>query len=196
MKLVFISREVYRTKHSLTYLKHLKAQYGSFYLLPEGGTNTAAIKGCEEILNDNDQSFNYICCAVGTGGTISGIINSSSQSQHIIGFPALKGSFLQEDICKFANNLNWHLVTNYHFGGYGKTNDTLIEFINQFKKDYDILLDPIYTGKMMYGILDLIKKGNFKKNSQILAIHTGGLQGIIGINNKLAKKNKPLINLN
>ncbi|MBP0903232.1 1-aminocyclopropane-1-carboxylate deaminase/D-cysteine desulfhydrase [Mariniflexile gromovii] len=193
MQFKFVSREVYREKTSVFFIENLKAEFGEFYLIPEGGTNTLAIKGCEEILTPEDDGVDYICCAVGTGGTISGLINCSKPSQQVLGFPALKGSFLQQDISKFAMKTNWELKTEYHFGGYAKINTELVAFINQFKKQYHIPLDPVYTGKMMFGIFDLIEKGYFPKGTKILAIHTGGLQGIEGMNAVLQKKNLPLI---
>jgi len=110
-----------------------------------------------------------------------------------LGFPALKGGFLKEDIGKFARGNNWKLVTDYHFGGFAKINEALISFINEFKKDYSISLDPIYTGKMMFGIFDMINTGQFPKGSKLLAIHTGGLQGIGGMNMKLKANGLPLI---
>ena len=194
MQFLFVSREGYRSKSSLDFNESLKTKFGEFYLIPEGGTNELAIKGCEEILNSTDNQFDYICACVGTGGTISGLINTAKEHQRILGFPALKGDFLKQDIRKFAKHENWRLVTDYHFGGYGKIKPELIAFINTFKNDYDIPLDPIYTGKMMFGIIDLIENGFFPKNSKILAIHTGGLQGVAGMNLKLKLKNLPLIN--
>lgn len=193
MILQFISREKYRCKTDAIYVSELKNEFGDFYLIPEGGTNALAVKGCEEILTDADKDYDYICCSVGTGGTISGLINSALPHQKIIGFPALKGDFLSEEITKFAKNKNWELNTNYNFGGYAKINDDLIDFINQFKGAHSIPLDPIYTGKMMFGIYDLIDKGYFPKESKILAIHTGGLQGIEGMNQRLKQQDKPLI---
>lgn len=189
----FISRKDYRDKSNPNFISNLKDRFGDFYLIPEGGTNNLAIKGCQEILNEKDSKFDYLCCAVGTGGTVSGIINASKSNQKVLGFSSLKGDFLNKDISKFATSTNWELITDYHFGGYGKINDSLITFINKFKSENKIPLDPIYTGKMMFGIFDLIKKGYFKPNSKILAIHTGGLQGIEGMNAKLKKQNKPLI---
>ena len=195
MQLRFVSREAYRNKASDGFIDDLRKQFGDFYLIPEGGTNNLAIKGCEEILQSQDKEFDYICCAVGTGGTISGLINASYKSQKILGFPALKGDFLQRDIRKFAKQENWELISDYHFGGYAKVSEELITFINEFKKKYGIPLDPIYTGKMMFGIFDLIEKGFFHKDSKILAIHTGGLQGINGMNENLRRKNLPLIEI-
>ena len=186
----FISREDYRNKSSVVFTEKLKEKFGDFYLLPEGGTNDLAVKGCEEILTENDKEFDYICCAVGTGGTISGIINCSRDNQKVLGFPVLKNDFLPEDICRFAKNTNWELVSNFHFGGYGKVTNELIDFINRFYQNHEIPLDPIYTGKMVYGVLDLIENKWFPEQAKILMIHTGGLQGIAGMNKLLKQKNQ------
>lgn len=194
MQLEFVSREDYRLKTELTFLEQLEKKYGSFYLIPEGGTNELAIKGCEEILTNEDAVFDYIGCAIGTGGTISGIINSVLSHQKVLGFPALKGDFLQDEIRNFVQNENWELITDYHFGGYGKINSDLVEFINWFFEQTQIPLDPVYTGKMVFGIVDLIEKNYFPENSKILVIHTGGLQGIQGMNLKLKNKELPTIN--
>ena len=193
MHFKFVTRETYRKKTSRQFIEELTSEFGDFYLIPEGGTNTLAVKGCEDILTESDKDFDYICCAVGTGGTISGLINCSKPGQQILGFPALKGSFLKEDIGKFVHKTNWKLMTDYHFGGYAKINEALISFINEFKNVHGIPLDPIYTGKLMFGLFDLLQKGFFPKGSKILAIHTGGLQGIEGMNKNLKAKGLPLI---
>ena len=196
MQFEFVSREDYRLKSETDFLDYLKKKFGRFYLVPEGGTNELAVRGCEEILTAEDAGFNYVCCAVGTGGTISGISNSALPNQKVLGFPALKGDFLQDEIRIFAKKHNWELITDYHFGGYGKVNSELIAFINQFFDENQIPLDPIYTGKMVFGVIDLIEKNYFPKNSKILLIHTGGLQGIKGMNMKLMNKNLPIIKSN
>lgn len=193
MQLHFVSREDYRLKNEASFLEKLTKEFGSFYLVPEGGTNDLAVQGCEEILLEQDARFDYICCAVGTGGTIAGLINSAKPHQKVLGFPALKGDFLRNEIRNFAKNTNWDLITDYHFGGYGKVNPALIAFINTFYKETKILLDPIYTGKMLFGVIDLIQNNYFPEGSQILAIHTGGIQGIQGMNLKLKNKKQPLI---
>lgn len=193
MNFVFISREQYRLKETPDFVEQLRKDFSDFYLLPEGGTNELAIKGCEEILVPLDSKFTHICSSVGTGGTITGIINSSTNNQNIIGFSSLKGDFLQNDIAKFANKQNWSLNCDFHFGGYGKVTDELINFINTFYLEHQIPLDPIYTGKMMFGIMNLIENNYFPPNSKILAIHTGGLQGIAGMNKALEKKGKTKI---
>jgi len=195
MQLEFVSRTIYREKDSENYLQSLRVQYPNAYILPEGGTNTLAIQGCAEILNDQGYSFDYVCCPVGTGGTLSGIVESSRKEQTVLGFPALKGDFLTAEIKKWTQRTNWKLISDYHFGGYAKIDKTLITFINEFKNAYEIQLDPVYTAKMVYGILDLIASNYFPAKSRILAVHTGGIQGIQGMNMKLAKKGLPTIHL-
>jgi 1-aminocyclopropane-1-carboxylate deaminase len=193
MQFKFVSRETYRSKTSESFITALNNEFDEFYLIPEGGTNDLAVKGCEEILDGVSNDYDYISCAVGTGGTISGLINCSKLRQQVLGFPALKGGFLKQDISKFVEQANWELISDYHFGGYAKINEGLINFMNQFKKDYGIPLDPVYTGKMMFGIVDLINENYFPEGSKILAIHTGGLQGINGMNAKLINRNLPII---
>jgi|TARA_B110000503_G_scaffold102536_1_gene153154 1-aminocyclopropane-1-carboxylate deaminase len=193
MKLEFISREAYRNKTTTNFIKNLQERYEDFYLIPEGGTNNLAVKGCEEILTKEDHQFDYICSCVGTGGTIAGIINSAQKHQKVLGFPALKGSFLKNEIQQYSKSLyNWQLLNDYHFGGYGKYTDELIHFINLFKAATQIPLDPIYTGKMVFGVLDMIKKNRFPNGSKILIIHSGGLQGIEGFNQRLISKQSGL----
>lgn len=194
MQFYFVSRTAYRDKEKTLFVNHLKEIFGNFYLIPEGGTNELAVIGCEEILTDADKEyFTHITCAVGTGGTISGLINSSGQKQQIIGFSSLKGAFLSDVICNFVLKTNWNINEAYHFGGYGKVNDELISFLNSFYNQTAIPLDPVYTGKMVFGVLNLIEKAYFPNNSKILMIHTGGLQGIKGMNFALENKNKEII---
>ena len=194
MQFYFVSRTVYREKETISFIKHLQEKFGYFFLIPEGGTNQLAIKGCEEILTNFDKAyFTHIACAIGTGGTISGLINSSNKNQQVIGFSSLKGSFLSEVIRNFASKTNWNSIEEYHFGGYGKVTNELIQFLNSFFLQTNIPLDPIYTGKMVFGVLDLINKDYFPENSKILMIHTGGLQGIKGMNIALENKNKEII---
>ncbi len=193
MTFKFIPRVEYRKKEEAQFLEDLMQLFGPAYLIPEGGTNALAIKGCEEILETTDEHYDLICCAVGTGGTLAGLSNAAKSHQHVLGFPVLKGDFLQKDICKFATKKNWTLCNVYHFGGYAKINTELVTFINNFKEETGVPLDPVYTAKMMYGILDKVTRNEFKEGSRILAIHTGGLQGVEGMNSYLKKKKLPLL---
>lgn len=193
MKLHFVSRRDYREKDSVRFCKSITKKYKNPYIIPEGGTNELAIKGCTEILKKEDRDFDIICCPIGTAGTISGIIDSLQPHQRALGFPALKGNWVADEVKKYAQNEQWEVMGAYHFGGYAKVNTQLINFINDFKSTHDIQLDPVYTAKMLYGLLELVDLGYFPENSRILAIHTGGLQGIAGMNVQLAKKGLPLI---
>jgi len=194
MKFKFLSRSNYKLKTNENFLRKLKEKFKDYYLIPEGGTNALGVLGCQEILNDNDKEFDYICCSVGTGGTICGLINSSNENQKIIGFSSINKNYLLNDITKFVTNENWMLIDDFSFGGYGKVNNELIEFMNNFRLKYGILLDPIYTSKLVYGVLNLITNNFFKPNSKILMIHTGGHQGIFPMNKFLKNKNLTTIN--
>ena len=188
MKLHYVSRSDYREKTSANFLEKLKAQFGDFYLIPEGGSNKLAIKGAAEIFDSIDNQ-DYICCAVGTGGTIAGIINASNNKQTVIGFPAIKGfEQLEKDVNDWTNATNYKFINDYVGNGYAKINKDLVAFINEFNATHNIPLDAIYTGKMMMGILDLVAKDFFPKGSSILAIHTGGLQGNKGMSERLEIK--------
>lgn len=194
MQLQFESRELYKLKSTPEYLEALKIEHNNCYIIPEGGTNALAIRGCTEILGQHTHNFYIIALPVGTGGTIAGVIKASQYHQKIMGFSALKGNFQKEEVIKYTQKQNYEIIDDYCFGGYAKIKLPLIRFINQFKTQTNIPLDPVYTGKMMFGIFDSIQNNKFPKNSRILAIHTGGLQGIAGMNLLLEKKNLPLIN--
>ncbi len=178
MQLHFVSRSDYLRRHEIEYQQQLKQHFPHAYLIPEGGTNALAVEGCRDILSPSDlENYDVICCAVGTGGTISGLINASAEQQQVIGFPALKGDFLIQDIQHWTQKSNWLLVQDYHFGGYAKVTPALLDFIQRFEQQYQIPLEPIYTGKMLFGLFELIKQNYFVKGSRILVIHSGGLQG-------------------
>ena len=185
MFLHYVSREDYRKKTDNSFLEGLKRKFGEFYTIPEGGTNNLAIQGVSEILVKED-SQDFICCPVGTGGTISGLISSVNKEQKVLGFLSVKDRdriniFLKS---QFSDN-RFNLIDDYCFGGYAKINNELVKFINQFYLEYNIVLDAIYTAKMMFGILELVRANFFKRKSTILAIHTGGVQGNIGLNERL-----------
>jgi 1-aminocyclopropane-1-carboxylate deaminase/D-cysteine desulfhydrase-like pyridoxal-dependent ACC family enzyme len=182
MKLHYISREAYRKKTEPGFMEQLHREFGNFYLIPEGGTNELAIKGCAEFAAQlkNEIDFHYLCLSIGTGGTMAGIIEGLDASKRVIGFSSLKGgAFLEEEIRKMIlpENTNWSINTDYHFGGYGKTSSELKNFIVRVKENYQLPLDIVYTSKMFYGVMDLIKKGYFKRGTTICVLHTGGLQG-------------------
>jgi 1-aminocyclopropane-1-carboxylate deaminase len=196
MKLVPVTRQEFKRKTNDEFLSALREIYGEFYLIPEGGSNTLALKGCAEMADVSDK-FDYWCLGCGTGGTLAGLVSGLKNQEKVLGFPALKGSqFLVDDIKTLLEKANihpssaWELVHDYHFGGFAKISKELIAFIQEFKKNYGIILDPIYTAKMMFGVIHMIQEGKFPANSRILAVHTGGLQGVIGIEEKYGIKIK------
>jgi 1-aminocyclopropane-1-carboxylate deaminase len=194
MEIHYISRDQYRKRNEEKYIDELKDKFGNFYLIPEGGTNLLALKGASEIVADVREHYDYICVPCGTGGTLAGIASVLKADTYVLGFSVLKGSeFLNADVeillKKYSSKSfkNWKINHDYHFGGYAKANSELLVFIKKFENKNGFLLDPIYTAKMMYGIFDLMRKKYFKKNSKILAIHTGGLQGREGMINIINK---------
>ena len=178
MQLHFLSRFEYRLRHQAEYLQQLQQQYPQAFIIPEGGSNALAIQGTQEILSPDDlENYDVICCAVGTGGTLAGIIESSSEQQHVLGFSALKGDFLKHDIQQWTDKSNWSLTDAYCCGGYAKITPKLLQFMQQFEQQHHIPLEQVYTAKMMMGLLDLIRHHHFPAHTRILVIHTGGLQG-------------------
>ncbi|WP_209331232.1 1-aminocyclopropane-1-carboxylate deaminase/D-cysteine desulfhydrase [Lunatimonas salinarum] len=178
-----MERNTYRNKSSPQVIEMLREQFGNCYLIPEGGTNSLAIRGCQEILDESDRAFDTICTSLGTGGTMAGILASANAHQHILGFSALKGDFVQTDFEELLRNhslnpaADWEIFTHYHCGGYAKHSAALLELMRSFFRTTGIPLDPIYTGKMVMGILDLLEKDYFRPGSRLLMIHSGGLQG-------------------
>jgi 1-aminocyclopropane-1-carboxylate deaminase len=181
MDLKYLDRENYRNKEYYDF-RTIISDFNDtdFYILPEGGANTLALKGCAEIVdeinNDNQQDFDFICCACGTGTTVAGIASNLQAHQKAIGFAVLKHNYLKEEIIERYNiDFSKLDIQNYHFNGYAKTTNELIVFIKNFYYKHDVLLDYVYTGKMMFGVFDLIQKGYFARNSKIICIHTGGV---------------------
>ncbi|GAB3001607.1 pyridoxal-phosphate dependent enzyme [Cyclobacterium sediminis] len=194
MELYPMSREEYRQKDSDTILKSLKDKFGEFYLIPEGGTNALAIKGTQEILEDKDLTMDFVTCPIGTGGTFAGLLASARFKQKLIGFSSLKGDFIISEVDQLLRkygiqpNCAYEIQTAYHFGGYAKQKPTLISFIQEIKTKANLPLEPVYTGKMLFGLFDLIQKDYFPRGSKILVLHTGGLQGIRGYEQRLGIK--------
>ena len=191
MSLFYISREKYREKNSLEILNELKKTFGDFYLIPEGGTNHLAVKGCSEIIETISEDFDYICCPCGTGGTLAGLVSGLKGKKFAIGFTVLKGAhFLKENIASLVqdandkNYNNWDINLDYHFGGYARFDKQLLDFVSNFSIQNKIPIEPIYSGKMLFGLYDLVSKGFFKEGSRIIAIHTGGLQGLKGLSER------------
>ena len=191
MEIHYIDRSTYRTKNDPNFIKFLYEKFGNFYLVPEGGTNPLAIKGVSEMITNIKIDFNYICCACGTGGTLAGLITGLKGKANALGFSILKGAdFLIQNVKELIDSdklKNWDINLDYHFGGYAKINHQLLKFIERFERINNIVIEPIYTGKMLFGIYDLVQKGFFNKEETIIALHTGGLQGLAGMEKKIKK---------
>lgn len=188
----FVSREVYRDKEKM--MKELQIEFPEALVVPEGGTNENAVEGIQYMLNEETQEFDYLCSAVGTGGTVSGIAKFAQPNQKVIGFKAVRDDSLEERIKRLSTHDNVVLV-DASDGGFGKIIDENVRFINEFYQYFGIVLEPVYTGKMLRKIFKMIDEGYFPENSKILAFHTGGVQGIVGANEMLKKKNRETINI-
>ena len=187
MNLLFTDRESYRDKPAL-YKKHFANDTDAFFI-DEGGASVEGAIGCSELIDELSEPYDHIFCACGTGTTAAGIINGIQRHRLSTQFHAVpvfkNGGFIRDEIDKFLlKPANYHLHTNYHFGGYGKTEERLIEFIKQFVASTGILIEPVYTGKMLFALYDLAAKDYFKPGSRILAIHSGGMWGLLGMKDK------------
>ncbi len=178
MHLEFVSREDYKKKETVEFLNELQQYYPDAFIIPEGGNNFEGFTGSKEILANLEIDFDVVCCAVGTGTTLAGITASLKPHQQALGIAVLKGQqMLERNVISFLNsNANFKINSDYTFGGYAKTTAELNSFIRDFILKTNICIEPIYTGKMFYGVFDLVEKGYFKPGTKILCIHTGGLQ--------------------
>ena len=189
MALHYLDRTAYRRRAEPAFIAEQLVRFGPAYVLPEGGTNALALPGCAEVVAEIRQQveFDALAVAVGTGGTLAGLLTGLAGRQHAVGVAALKnGSFLRAEMDALTQATaglafdNYSLQTSYHFGGYAKYSAELLAFIQQFRVRHGVLLDPIYTGKLLFGVLDLIGKGYFRRGSTVVAIHTGGQQAWTG----------------
>ncbi|MEH2286622.1 1-aminocyclopropane-1-carboxylate deaminase/D-cysteine desulfhydrase [Nostoc sp.] len=205
MQLVYLNRQMYRQRDTPALEEYLRQRFGEVFIIPEGGSNLNGVRGCTEIIGDAmpttgyAYAFDRICVACGTATTLAGIVLSLHEGQRAIAFPVLKnGVFLAQEIetlltnylasdlpAPYSSPSDWELICDYHFGGYAKVNDELILFSQQFTQQHDVPLDYVYTAKMFYGVMDLLQQGFFCRGDSLLLVHTGGLQGNVGIEEKL-----------
>lgn len=184
MLLSFVSREEYSQKELGDTVLALQKTHGTLYVLPEGGTNALAVKGCSEILTLEDAAFDTIGCAVGTGGTLAGLANSCKTHQHVVGFQVVKDVSITARIRTFALDDNWTLVQHPVHRGYAQVSKTLIAFAHDVLQQTGVLLDPIYTAPMLFQLVQMIKDDTWTFGKKLLLIHTGGIQGITGFNTR------------
>ncbi|MBW4677218.1 MAG: pyridoxal-phosphate dependent enzyme [Desmonostoc geniculatum HA4340-LM1] len=205
MELVYLSRQMYRQRNTTALDEYLRQRFGEVFIIPEGGNNLNGVRGCTEIISEAmptaGYAFDYICVACGTATTLAGIALSLHEGQKAIAFPVLKnGAFLGEEIEKLLTNYlasgkaspysspaSWELMCDYHFGGYAKVNQELLRFSQEFGEAHGVPLDYVYTAKMFYGVMDLLQQGFFGEGKSLLLVHTGGLQGNVGMEERLQK---------
>ncbi len=181
MEFFFVTREEYRLRNNPEFIEMLRKKFGDFYLVPEGGSNSLAVKGCSEIVDYINDDFDYLAVSCGTGGTAAGLLEGLAGHKKLLIFPSLKQyGFLKDDIrsLNYGYNKrvfrNFEFVPGYDFGGYAKKRKELIDFIEDFESRSEVPLDFVYTGKLFYGVQEEIKKGRFKSGDKIVLIHTGG----------------------
>jgi len=187
MQLLFTDRNSYRDKPAL-FQKYFGDNKQAFFI-DEGGSAPEGAQGCAELVNELTDTYDHVFCACGTGTTAAGIINGLTHHQLATKFNAIpvfkNGGFIRDEIDRFLTApADYDLHTDYHFGGYGKASDELIDFVKHFVAATGIVIEPVYTGKMMYALYDLIGKGYFMPGSKILAIHSGGIWGLLGMKDR------------
>ena len=183
MKFCFVSRKEYSKRNDNKYVSELLRKYKKAYIVPEGGNNKLGVLGAEEILEKQDKTFDYIICPIGTGATISGIVNSSKSTQKIIGVNCINEiNDLNNNISQKTNKNNWKIINEFNFGGFAKFDNVLTKYLKKFKSNNKITLDLNYTTKMFFGFEELINRRYFQRKSKVLLIHTGGIYGNQGFN--------------
>jgi len=181
MHVEFLDRSTFRNVEMLR--SFAQQNFTEYYFIEEGGKNEEGIRGAQEILElVPANQYDYCCCAVGTGTMMAGLIRASQEKLHVIGISSLKIDPAQSAFNSFFNvaangKKNYSILYNYHFGGYAKYTRELVSFMNDLYSIYSIPTDFVYTAKLLYAVCDLVKKSNFRANSRILVIHSGGLQG-------------------
>ncbi|MFF5206592.1 1-aminocyclopropane-1-carboxylate deaminase/D-cysteine desulfhydrase [Streptosporangium sp. NPDC000396] len=180
MRLAYMDRTTYRAKDTAPVIEELRREFGRFHLLPEGGSNELAVRGCAELPGEIGIPFDVVCCPVGTGGTLAGIAAGLGAGQRALGFSVLRGGqFLAGDVARLQiaaygeASANWTIDHDFHAGGYARRNPELDAFIDDFADRHGMLLDWIYVAKMMWGIFTLAERGTFPAGTTIIAVITG-----------------------
>jgi 1-aminocyclopropane-1-carboxylate deaminase len=190
MVLHFMDRHLFREKTALDIVEWTQSDPDATYVIPEGGSNTLALQGCRELaLELMAQCAPDVCCApCGTGATLAGLIQGFQSEVQVLGISVLKGAFMKKSVAAFLpdggegdSSLRWDLATDYHFGGYARHTPELMQFIQAFEARHGIPLDQVYTGKLFFGVWDLIRRNHFPRGTRLCVVHTGGLQGRVRV---------------
>lgn len=192
MELRFVDRPSYREKENSEAVKSILLEYSNYLLIPEGGSNDLAEKGLHELsLEINESHHNIIMVSAGTGSTATGILQNLDSNKSLWVFSSLKSEYLKGEILSKTDpskHAQLKFISSYHYGGYGKTPNELINFMNDFKAQTEIPLDPIYNGKLISGFSDMVEQSKVNSKHSYLWVHTGGLQGIEAYNYMAKKK--------
>ena len=180
MELEFVARHQFRDEQFLS--AQLLKNYPGYLWIPMGGQGSTGIEGVKELTRIIDfADHDFLACAVGTGTFLTGLLENSKPNQQVLGVSSLKAGpdslMIQKTIESFSNKTNFRVFYEYHFGGFGKVDSNLINFMNRLFNEADIPTDFIYTAKLFFAIRDLAEKDFFSPKSRILVIHSGGLQG-------------------
>lgn len=185
MQLILVSRAFYRTRYQQETLQQLSEQFPDYLHIPEGGTCEAAVKGVSELdmCSTPQGPASLLVCAVGSGGTVAGLIRGSKTTP-VLGIAVVQDQSLPEKIRAFLpadrNWPEWQLIQALHQPRYGRFDPELWQFCQSFA-DQDVQLEPVYTGKALFSVFELIKAGIISKGSRLSFFHTGGLQGLKGL---------------
>ncbi|MGD0959140.1 MAG: pyridoxal-phosphate dependent enzyme [Methylomonas sp.] len=182
MEMRFISRQEYRQLRQFKLNDSLPALKAGEYWLPEGGATDLALQGVIEGVAEIPIEYDVLAAACGSGATLAGMISAAPPHALVLGIAALKAPFLAHDVAQLLGNRamlrdNWRIIPDYHCGGFAASTPELLRFIRDFENRHAIPLEPVYTGKMMYAVYDLIAGGFFSPGRRLVVIHTGGLQG-------------------
>ncbi len=185
MQLTLVDRQTYRKRYDIDYLAELREKHPHRHIVPEGGTNEHALVGCQE-LAASLPPCDYVFCATGSGGTLAGLAAGLPDGTLVTGIAVLKqADYLRQEIANllsaYPDHAPWQLLTKFHGGGYGRFTPELWRFCQTMRAEHGLPLEPVYTGKMLYAVWQLIEQGYFPSGSRIIAVHTGGLQGLTGL---------------
>ncbi|WDE04508.1 1-aminocyclopropane-1-carboxylate deaminase/D-cysteine desulfhydrase [Thalassomonas viridans] len=189
MELSFVDRQTYRLRHDPAYLQELQALYPDYFIIPEGGSNPLALPGVGEVISElNSQTgFDTLMTPVGSGGTLAGLVAADNNQHRLLGIAVLKQQdYLSREVNQLladnaANYHNWQILNDFHRGGYAKFSPQDSERILAFNRQTGITFEPVYSGKMLLALLDLIEQEYFPPGHKIVLLHTGGLQGLGGL---------------
>ncbi|ROS01314.1 1-aminocyclopropane-1-carboxylate deaminase [Sinobacterium caligoides] len=197
MQLQFISRSDYRRKAEPDFLADLQQRYSHSYVVPEGGANALGIQGCGDIMREIEgqvDDCDVVMVPVGTGGTMTGMSAAVTSKARVLGIAVVNAyaglyADIERGLAQAAEPplAGWQLLDGFHGGGYAKVDEPLARFLREFEQAHGIAIEPVYSGKMFKALFTLIENDFFPRGSHIVAVHSGGMQGLRGMRKKLMR---------